>query len=204
MNNTIDEQQEDLDPIEDMADPKKGLMFFALRLFKGMFHSDKKIGEMNGKWAALFRVVLVLTFLTIPAVGTWGVWVSRSVWSSQYHREATSEFEKRINVLEQSCTLLNKVDEQVDELADEIKLLPQQLPSKEWQESVDVQVEENAAATQEIKDEIIKLDKTNTSEHSKISAELKESLGEMDKKSSVERASIAATLQFIKEQVSKQ
>lgn len=195
MNKMIDEQHDDLDLIENTHDPKKSFISLMLQFFKGIFHSEKKIGEMNGKWAALFRAVLVLLFFTIPTIGTWSIWITRSVWIQQGHMTTTSSFEDRIDTLEKTDVSRAHVSEQLEKINNKIN----QLPPIPWQERIN----ENTKCGVEIKQQILDLDKTNTQEHNRISSELKESISKLDRDSSIERATIITSLEYIKEQVSK-
>lgn len=197
------EQQEDkdittpdTDIIEDMVDPQKGLLYMIVRFFKGLVHSDKKIGEMNGRWAALFRVVLVLLFFAIPAGGTWTMWVTRNIWNVERHVETTAEFESRIDFLEKSSMILERVDKRVEGIDADLKSRPNPTQVQE-------QIEENSEAVRGIQEDVLNLDRKNTSEHNDISADMKESLGKIERENSTDHAKMTTTLQFIKEQVSK-
>jgi hypothetical protein len=41
-----------------------------------MADQPRKIGEMNGRWAMLFKFVLVMNGVLIPALLAWGSWVT--------------------------------------------------------------------------------------------------------------------------------
>ena len=41
----------------------------------------KLIGELNGKWALLFKISLVLTPLFISLIVTWGAWTTSKVYA---------------------------------------------------------------------------------------------------------------------------
>jgi hypothetical protein len=64
----------------DITDPKKGLMNCFSGFFKDLFKSENKIGELNGKWAFMLKVVLMLLFVSIPTFFAWGTWVTTSIF----------------------------------------------------------------------------------------------------------------------------
>lgn len=85
--------------LEDIIEPKIGVWHW----FKSLFKSDKRIGELNGRWAALFKFVLLMLFLIIPVIGSWGVWITKQVMASQFHAQQTEGYEQRISTLEKFC-----------------------------------------------------------------------------------------------------
>lgn len=46
--------------------------------------TNKQIGELNGQWSVLFRLMLGLNALALPLIVTWAVWVSNSLISIEY------------------------------------------------------------------------------------------------------------------------
>lgn len=48
-----------------------------------MFETQKMIGELNGKWALLFKSVLTLAAVTLPLVVTLNVWFVQKVYSME-------------------------------------------------------------------------------------------------------------------------
>ena len=106
--------------IKDIVDPKKTFINSALGLTKGLFHSDKKIGEMNGRWAALFRICMIVVILGIPSIGGWGLWLTRNAINTEYHLESTVRFEDRIDILEQNNVMLERVAEQIDKISKDV------------------------------------------------------------------------------------
>lgn len=126
------------DDITDFVEPKKGFMTWLY----GFFVSDKKIGELNGKWAALFKAVLFSLVFVIPTLFTWMIWVTTHVYASQYHIENTVDIEDRIVELE-------KTDAARSDVMRKIEKMEQQLYSLE-----------NSV--------IPNLDKQNSTEHAKI------------------------------------
>ena len=170
--------------IKDIVDPKKTFINSALDLTKGIFHSEKKIGEMNGRWAALFRICLVVVVLGIPSIGGWGLWLTRNAINTEYHLESTVRFEERIDILEQHNVMLERVEKQIEKISKDVD----NLPPAEWRDIINNNTKNDA----DIKQRIIDLDKSNSAEHSKI-----------EREGAVDRAAIKATLEFIKEKVSK-
>lgn len=183
---------------DELLDPRKGLFNWCIRLLKGLIHSEKKIGDMNGKWAALFRIVLVLVFLGIPALGTWTVWMTKGIWNSQRHIETTIEFENRIDLLEQNAVILERVDKAVSNISKEMREHNDGHPP-----DIQDRVDKNTDAVKDVKDSVIQLDKTNTEQHNKIYKELGDKVNQIERENSTDHASMKTTLEFIKEKVSK-
>lgn len=113
--------------------------------------APRKIGEMNGRWAALFKVVLVV----VPTVNAlfipWAVWVTTNVWRSQDHMVHADELHMQIEKLITSHTRdmevvrqeLKEVDRRMDEL-----------PSAVWREKIatlELDMKQNASDHTQIK-----------------------------------------------------
>jgi len=171
-------------------------MFMLLRFFKGMVHSEKKIGEMNGRWAALFRIVLVLLFLSIPTLGTWAMWVTRGIWKTENHIKTTEQFSDRLNVLEKQTIILNRVDKSVQNIRTDLKDLPDPIETKKY-------TEHNTESIKTIKDSVILLDKVNTEQHNQIYKDLGEKVNKIERDNATDHAAMKTTLEFIKEKVNK-
>ena len=60
---------------------------------------EKKIGEMNGRWAILFKTVLVV----IPVVNAmfipWAVWVTTTLWEANFKVEQFQQISNEITRL---------------------------------------------------------------------------------------------------------
>lgn len=78
-----------------------------------------RIGELNGRWAALLKATLVavpvITSLFIASFIPWAVWVTGNIYTSQRSTE----------ILQQITSDLNALDARIDVL-----------PSQEWKERV--------------------------------------------------------------------
>lgn len=102
--------------LEDVIEPKIGIWHWLTSFFK----SDKRIGELNGHWAFLFKFVLLVLLFIIPTLGTWGVWVTNNVMANKFHVEQTEEYESRISALEKhnvkSETIAQTLDTQINKL----------------------------------------------------------------------------------------
>ena len=54
-----------------------------------LFHSNRPIGELNGHWAALLKIILVAVPIMIPIFLTWAIWVTAAVFEGKYHLQAS-------------------------------------------------------------------------------------------------------------------
>jgi len=114
----------------DITEPKKGLMSCFFGFFSDLFTSDKKIGELNGKWAFMLKVVLMLLFVSIPTFFAWGTWVTTSIFeqstSIQRLQDKTGtlppitgcipseDWRRRIELMETKSDLLSNYTASVD------------------------------------------------------------------------------------------
>lgn len=154
---------------KDILEPKKGLFKWFLRLFK----SDKKIGELNGHWAALFKIILFMLLVSIPTFFTWMVWVTNSIYASQYHISDTEKFEQRITELE-------KTDMTRADLASKIDRLTGRLDTSSPDE-LKRRVELLEQSFTNLTTKTVELDKNNVADHSKIITTLDLILKELKK-----------------------
>ena len=79
----------------------------------------KKVGDLNGMWAFLFRVFLVL----FPLMVAWSIWVT----SSMYELKGFAQMGERMTQkdgLKMKLELLELIDKQVDRLDDKLNNLP--------------------------------------------------------------------------------
>ncbi len=110
-------------------------------------NQPKRIGDLNGPWALLFRVVLMLVPLSIPLF----VWLVSGVWASNDHirhtDEVTAQIEKLMECHKQDMlavrTELREIDQRIDEL-----------PSAVWRERIlalEADMKQNTADHTQIK-----------------------------------------------------
>lgn len=69
--------------------------------------SNQKLGELNGVWAMLFKVKLVLMSVVIPIGVGWGAWVTSSV----------TENDKNIALNQKQIAKLEDADRRLEALA---------------------------------------------------------------------------------------
>lgn len=127
--------------LEDVIEPKLGIWHW----FTSFFKSDKRIGELNGHWAFLFKFVLLVLLFIIPTLGTWGVWVTNNVMTTQFHVEQTEQYESRISALE-------KHNVKAETIA----------------QTLDTQINKLEKVNQEQNAKLESLEKSNSTEHSQI------------------------------------
>lgn len=127
--------------LEDIIEPKIGIWHWLMSFFK----SDKRIGELNGHWAFLFKFILLLALFVLPTVGTWSIWVTSNIFSTKSHIEQTEKYDDRISTLEK-CSERNVVASQ----------------------NVTTQIDKLEQTNKEQNQKIESLEKNNSSEHSQI------------------------------------
>jgi hypothetical protein len=141
---------------EELLEPKQGLF----TKLSSLITSDKKVGELNGKWATLFKVVLIVCILVIPTLLGWATWVTTEVFSYRSHADATTGFDERITKLENATSAIARIEKQIDTITTKIDALP----PPEWKRRIEIL--ESQYTT--ISNQLDAVDKTNTSEHGQI------------------------------------
>jgi len=133
-----DKQQNNKDL--DITEPKKGLMSCFSGFFSDLFTSDKKIGELNGKWAFMLKVVLMLLFVSIPTFFAWGTWVTTSIFEQN--------------------TLIQRLQDKTTQLPPTGGCVP----TEDWRRRIEMA----ELQTITISDYTRNIDKQNTADHSQI------------------------------------
>lgn len=95
------------------------------KFVREVLNTDKKIGELNGKWAVMLKIA-VLTISTVsPLILAWAIWVTSSVFAIQYHIQDTIKFRDRIDEIEKTLTVTpEKIDNNkktLEQLSAEVK-----------------------------------------------------------------------------------
>jgi len=70
-----------------------------------VFSTEKKIGDLNGKWAVMLKVVVLSSTVLLPVILTWAVWVTTSIFAAQHHQTDTDSFRSRIVEIEKILTV---------------------------------------------------------------------------------------------------
>ncbi len=151
-----DELIENEDIVEEILEPKTGFWHG----IKTLFVSDKKIGELNGKWAAMLKMVLVIAILTVPTFFAWATWVTNEIFAAKYHRNQTEDFSTRIVELETNLKILTRVENEINKISDKVETLP----PPEWRRRIEIL--ENHDTT--IDNKLNTLENTNNEGHAKI------------------------------------
>lgn len=146
--------------LEDVIEPKIGFFHTLSEFLGGIFHSKHKVGELNGKWAALFKMVLVLVVLIIPTFFAWATWVTNETFATKYHRLQTDDFENRISDLESNIKLLNRVELELSRIFNKID----SWPTEDWRRRIDI-LETNQT---EASNKLDYSNQKNQDEHNKI------------------------------------
>ena len=152
--NNLDRQQDDIEDI--ITEPKKKL----LNMFGGVLRSDKKIGEMNGRWAALFKIMLVSMSCLIPTMLGWMIWVSSNIYDADNFINANENNHNRIEELEKTDITRATLSKQLETLNTRIE----NLPPTEWRKRIE-KLEDNFDMLNSL---LINLDKNNNSDHIKL------------------------------------
>jgi hypothetical protein len=121
---------------------------------------QQTIGKMNGKWAVLFKTLLVALAFCIPTMFTWGVWVTNSAYASKFHIESTSTLLDRIEFLEKNSVTQPFVIQELSKISKKID----NLPPLDWRRRVETLENEYEVLSKDI----INMDKNNTSDHVQI------------------------------------
>ena len=91
--------------------------------------TQRRIGEMNGRWALLFKFLLVMVPCSIPLL----VWLTSSAWASNDHiareHEAKCQIEVLIKTHAADMAVLRQEIKEIDRRIDE-------LPPLEWKERI--------------------------------------------------------------------
>ena len=66
--------------------PKNGLFYCVNNFLKNIFKQDKKIGELNGKWAFMLKAFLTLFLVITPTFFAWSTWVTVSIFDNNTQR----------------------------------------------------------------------------------------------------------------------
>ena len=152
------------DIVDTVLDTKLGTVSYLANMFKSLFISDKKIGELNGKWAGMFKIVLTISMLLIPTLFGWGVWITNKVIGSEYHIVQTQEYDVRITRLEEvsqrDTIFIDKIEKQLNKIDDHLSILDPTDICRRINNLENVNEEQNIA--------INTLDKNNTAEHTKV------------------------------------
>jgi hypothetical protein len=86
-----------IDDIEDtILDPKKGIFDF--------LKSKNSIGKLNGYWASLFKLILILTIIGVPTMFSWMVWATSENFANKYNRERTIDIVRTLESLHEDIT----------------------------------------------------------------------------------------------------
>lgn len=89
----------------------------------------KKIGEINGRWALLFKGALVLVPLSIPLL----VWLVSSAWASNDHighaDQLTAQIEKILEIHARDMELLRVELKEIDRRLDD-------MPPSVWRDKI--------------------------------------------------------------------
>jgi hypothetical protein len=125
-----------------------------------VFSTEKRIGDLNGKWAVMLKLVVLFGTVIAPLLLTWAVWVTTNVYSSQYHRQSTAEFEARIAQMERQF-VENKVVR--DQLANIVSKLQRITPDR---------IEDIEEDYSELKKDVKQMTNENTAQHQNILIQL--------------------------------
>ena len=112
------------------------------RFVGDVLSTEKKIGDLNGKWAVMLKMAVLTSTIVAPLILAWAVWVTSSIFSTQHHIEDTENFRSRIVDIEGQ---LRVTPEKIQDLEEDYK---------------------------ELKGDESKLKELNTSEHKDISQQL--------------------------------
>ena len=87
------------DLVDQIVEEKTGI---ASKILK----SDKKIGELNGKWAAAFKILIIIAFISMPIGITWATWITNRSYNQEHYILVMTD---NMSKLSQSMTKLTDV-----------------------------------------------------------------------------------------------
>jgi hypothetical protein len=151
-------QQEEIGDM--IIEPKIGIFHMLYRFFSSLFISKHKVGELNGRWAALFKITLVLIILGVPTFFAWATWITNETFASKYHRIQTENFEDRINCLEKDVQVLSRIDLELAKISTKIE----NLPPPDWRRRIELlEISQNDEQKR-----LLENNKENQDQHSRI------------------------------------
>ena len=151
-----DELIDEEDLVEEILEPKTGFWHSIKRLFI----SDKKIGDLNGKWAAMLKMVLVIIILIVPTFFAWATWVTNEIFAAKYHRSQTENFGTRLVELETNFKILSRVEAEINKISTKVETLP----PPEWRRRIEILETHDAVLDKNLNT----LEDANSDGHAKI------------------------------------
>jgi hypothetical protein len=95
------------------------------RFVGDVLSTEKKIGDLNGKWAVMLKMTVLAGTVVAPLIVAWTIWVTSNIFSTQFHVMDTHSFEQRIMEIEKTLTAtperINKNAEALYEVKTEVK-----------------------------------------------------------------------------------
>jgi hypothetical protein len=119
------------------------------RFVGDILSTDKKIGDLNGKWAVMLKVAVLTGTVVAPLILAWAIWVTSNIFAAQHHFIDTEDFRSRIHIME-----------------GELRVTPEKIEN----------LEEDYI---ELKTDVKQLKDLNTSEHKDISGQLNKNTQEL-------------------------
>lgn len=158
----INNQEPQYEQPEEKNDSNFSFFGFLFNIIKSPFSREKKIGDLNGKWAVAFKLVLISIIMTVPTFFAWATWVTNGIYNSNNHICTTNEmeYEHRLKELEKQAMVSSRLESHLEKIGTKID----QLPHPEWRRRVEVL--ENQY--KEIKTEIKQNNSSNNLDHQQI------------------------------------
>lgn len=95
------------------------------RFIGDVLSTEKKIGDLNGKWAVMLKLVVLAATVLSPLILSWTVWVTSNIYSTKHHMIDTEDFRARIVEIEKAATItpsqINDIKKDADELKTDVK-----------------------------------------------------------------------------------
>ena len=145
---------------EILIDSKKGFFGIICNFLNNLFSSDKKIGALNGKWATMLKICLMVAFISGPPILTWCTLVTKNVFDSSMHFKNKEHFDKKLAEFESNVKIIERIEIQLNKISDKVETLP----PPEWRRRIEILEAEYTKANVEIRS----LDKINSIEHGQI------------------------------------
>lgn len=97
------------------------------RFVGDVLSTEKKIGDLNGKWAVMLKMTVLVGTVIAPLILAWSVWVTSSIFATTHHIVDTVNFRERIVHMERELSItpdrIKELEKDYSELKTDVKQL---------------------------------------------------------------------------------
>lgn len=91
------------------------------RFVGDVLSKEKKIGDLNGKWAVMLKMTILTSTVVAPLILAWVIWVTSNIFATQHHIADTTSFRERIVEVEAEVREIENIQEDYKELKTDVK-----------------------------------------------------------------------------------